>query len=556
MNRFLSIIILTTVGLSCKKAPGAQPQPPAGPFSVISLLINGGSATYNVPSKPTIKIIFSAPVDQHSAAGNNITLVNAGTGAAITLTITAFLNSDSTLEVLPSASLQPLTRYTFSITTGLQSSQKASLSSGATRNFITAIDSTDKFPRITDSALLDLVESQTLKYFYDFGHPVSGMTRERSSSGDVVTTGGSGFGVMAILAGIQRNFISRQQGLARIQTIVNFLATKAQRYHGAFPHWMNGSTGATIPFSTQDDGADLVETAYLVQGLLTARQYFNSTTDVTEITVRDSINAIWQNVDWGWFRNSGQNKLYWHWSPGYNWSTNQAITGWNEAFITYVLAASAPLDSIPRSVYDNGWAGNGSIRNGNTYYGIQLPLGPDRGGPLFFAHYSFLGINPHDLSDAYANYWTQDTAHTRINYNYCIANPQGFNGYSALCWGLTASDDNISGYSAHSPTNDLGVISPTAALSSLPYAPAESMAALHFFYYTLGDKLWGQYGFTDAFNLSNPWFDTDCLAIDQGPEIIMIENYRSGLLWNLFMSCPEIKKGLKNLGFSSPYLNL
>jgi hypothetical protein len=234
---------------------------------------------------------------------------------------------------------------------------------------------------------------------------------------------------------------------------------------------------------------------------------------------------------------------------------NQTITGWNEAFITYVLAASAPVDSIPRIVYDNGWAGNGAIRNGASYFGVPLPLGPAQGGPLFFTHYSFLGINPHDLSDAYANYWTQDTAHTRINYNYCVANPQGFYGYSPQNWGLTASDDNISGYSAHSPANDLGIISPTAAISSLPYAPAESMKAIRFFYYTLGDKTWGQYGFTDAFNLSNPWFDSDCVAIDQGPQIIMIENYRSGLLWNLFMSCPEIKSGLKRLGFSSPYLS-
>jgi hypothetical protein len=473
---------------------------------------------------------------------------------ATPLTISAFLNRDSVLEVQPSVSLQPITRYTFSITTGLQSSQKVGLSSGLTRNLITAIDSTDKFPRITDSALLDLVESRTFKYFWEFGHPISGLARERNSSGDLVTSGGSGFGVMAILVGIQRNFITRSQGLARIQTIVNFLSTKSLRYHGAFPHWLNGATGATLPFSTQDDGADLVETAYLMQGLLTARQYFNSTADATETAVRNSITSIWQTVDWNWFRQNGQNTLYWHWSPTYNWSTNQTVTGWNEALITYVLAASAPVGSIPRIVYDNGWAANGSIRNERTYFGVQLPLGPPSGGPLFFAHYSFLGIDPHGLSDAYANYWTQDTAHVRINYNYCVANPQAYTGYSSQCWGLTASDDNA-GYSAHSPTNDPGVISPTAAISSLPYTPGESLNALRFFYYKLGDKIWGTYGFTDAFNLTNPWFANSYLAIDQGPEIVMIENYRSGLLWNLFMSCPEIRTGLKNLGFSSPYLN-
>ncbi|HEY4155487.1 MAG TPA: glucoamylase family protein, partial [Puia sp.] len=414
---------------------------------------------------------------------------------------------------------------------------------------------TNKFPPVTDSALLTLVEQQTFKYFYDFGHPVSGLARERNSSGDVVTTGGSGFGIMSLLVGIQRNFISRASGLARLRLIVDFLSTKAQRYHGAFPHWMNGATGETVPFSPQDDGADLVETSYMLQGLLCARQYFNNTSDPDETALRDSINSIWQGVDWQWFRQNGQDVLYWHWSPDMGWAINMKISGWDEALIVYALAASAPAGAISKTVYDNGWAQNGTMRNGNSYYGITLPLGPPLGGPLFFAHYSFLGINPAGLSDAYANYWTQNTAHAQINYKYCVANPMGYYGYSNLCWGLTASDDNISGYSAHSPTNDLGIISPTAAISSLPYTPTESMNALKFFYYTLGDKLWGEYGFVDAFSLSDPWFADSYLAIDQGPEIVMIENYRSGLLWNLFMSCPEIKTGMKALGFQSPRLN-
>jgi hypothetical protein len=265
------------------------------------------------------------------------------------------------------------------------------------------------------------------------------------------------------------------------------------------------------------------------------------------------INNLWNAVDWNWYRQNGQDILYWNWSPDYGWAVNVPVRGWSEALITYVLAASAPTDSVPRSAYDNGWARGGAMKNGKSFFGIPLPLGPDYGGPLFFAHYSFLGINPNGLSDAYASYWTQDTAHARINYLYCVNNPSQFNGYSAACWGLTASDEQ-GGYSAHAPQNDDGVISPTAAISSLPYTPVESMNALRFFYYKLGDKIWGQYGFADAFNLTNPWFDNDFLAIDQGPQIVMIENYRSGLLWNLFMSCPEIKTGMKKLGFQSPNL--
>jgi len=416
------------------------------------------------------------------------------------------------------------------------------------------VDTPDKFPRIPDTTLLDLVQKQTLTYFWDFGHPVSGLARERTSSGDVVTTGGSGFGIMAILAGVSRKFITHSDGLTRLQSIVSFLSdtTKVHRYHGAFSHWLNGATGATVPFSNLDDGGDIVETSYLFQGLLCARQFFNSTTDAGEIALRDAINRLWSAIDYGWYRQNGQNTLYWNWSPDHDWAINLKVTGWNEALITYILAASAPTNPIPRAVYDNGWTTHGLFANGKNFFGVNLPLGPDQGGPLFFSHYSFLGLDPHGLQDYYANYWAQDSAHCRINYLYCVNNPKHFNGYGPNCWGLTASDDP-SGYSAHAPGNDDGVITPSAAISSLPYAPAESMNALRFFYYKIGDKCWGKYGFTDAFKADLQWIDSDCLAIDQGPEIVMIENYRSGLLWNLFMSCPEIQQGLKNLGFTSPH---
>jgi len=377
------------------------------------------------------------------------------------------------------------------------------------------------------------------------------MAKERLTS-DVCTTGGTGFGIMGIPVAIERNFITRAEGLTRMTKLVNFLDQKCSKYHGAFAHWINGSTGATIPFSAHDDGADLVETSYLLEGLLAARQYFDGT-DSNETNLRNTINKLYQNVDWNFFRN-GQNTLYWHWSPNYGWDTYQQVNGWNEALITYVMAASSPTHPINLFTYKNGWARNGAIKNGNTYYGTVLPLGPSNGGPLFFEHYSFMGINPNGLTDAYADYQQQTLAHTKINYNYCVANPKRYNGYSDSCWGLTASDDNISFYLAHEPNNDDGVLTPTAALSSFPYTPAQSMAALQFFYYKLGDKLWNSnYGFKDAFNLTNPWFDSDYLAIDQLPIVVMIENYRSGLIWDLFMKCPEVKTGMTTLGFSSPH---
>ncbi|MES2447796.1 MAG: glucoamylase family protein [Bacteroidota bacterium] len=511
---------------------------------------NNGTLKYTgLNLKPVIKFNFTEAINPATittgilltdASGNNIT------------TTATLSNGDKTLNITPQLDLNSFTSYTLAINNNLKSSTGGRLINPVNINLISGLNDTDKFPRITDEELLTLVQKQTFKYFWDFAHPVSGMARERNTSGNTVTSGGSGFGVMAIITGIHRGFITKAEGLARLQKIVDFLKNKATRHHGAYSHWMDGNTGATLPFSAKDNGADLVETSFLMSGLITARQYFAGN-DAAETTLRADINAIYNGVEWAWFRKDNSNTLYWHWSPTNAWEMNLPVQGWNECLITYVMAASSPTSSIPKSVYDQGWARNGAMRNGNTYYGVQLPLGTTNGGPLFLEHYSFLGINPNGLVDAYANYETQTKAHTLINYNYCVANPAKNIGYGPDCWGLTASDIP-NGYGANSPTNDRGVISPTAALSSFPYTPTESMQALKFFYYKLGDKIWKEYGFVDAFALNEPWFASSHLAIDQGPIIIMIENHRSKLLWNLFMSAPEVKTGMKNLGFTSPNL--
>ena len=410
---------------------------------------------------------------------------------------------------------------------------------------------------ITDNELLTLVQKQTFRYFWDFAHPVSGMARERSNQSfgygdEVVTSGGTGFGVMAIIVAAERGWITRDAASQHLLKMVRFLS-KADKYHGVFPHWMNGTTGKTIPFSQKDDGADLVETSYLFQGLLSVRQYFNQD-NTTETELRNSINTLWNNVEWNWFTKSSEEVLYWHWSPNYGWEMNFAIRGYNECLIVYVLAASGERFPVSSAVYHQGWAQSSFFKNGKEFYGIKLPLGFDYGGPLFFSHYSFLGLNPTNLIDQYANYWEQNRNHTLINRAWCIDNPKKFKGYGENCWGLTASD-NFEGYNAHAPNNDLGVITPTAALSAFPYTPDYSMQALKHFYFDLGDKIWSEYGFVDSFSETKNWYATSHLAIDQGPIIVMIENYRTGLIWKLFMSCPEVQNGLKKLGFSSTYIN-
>ena len=419
--------------------------------------------------------------------------------------------------------------------------------------------------RISDDSLLTLTQERTFQYFWDGAEPHSGMARERyhvngvypQNDKNVVTTGGSGFGIMAILVGIKRHFITEQQGVNRLEKIVNFLEN-ADRFHGVYPHWLHGKTGRVKPFSQKDDGGDLVETSYLVQGLLTARQYLRKDGGQEEKLLATEIDSLWRTVEWDWHTKGGENVLYWHWSPDYGWAMNFPIHGYNETLITYVLAASSPTHGVSAEVYHQGWAQNGDIKANVTTYGYQLQLrhnGSEKyGGPLFWAHYSYLGMDPHGLVDRYANYWKENKDQTLINREWCIKNPKGYKGYGKDLWGLTASY-SISGYVAHKPGHDLGVISPTAALSSFPYTPDYSMDVLENLYYNYGDKTFGPYGFFDALSVDKNWYPKKYLAIDQGPIVDMIENYRSGMLWDLFMSSPEVQKGLKKLGFQSPHFN-
>ena len=432
---------------------------------------------------------------------------------------------------------------------------------------LTALNPAGAQKKLSDSALLDTVERRTFEYFWSGAEPNSGMAPERiHMDGDypdhdqhIVATGGSGFGVMAILAGIERGYITREQGLQRLEKIISFLE-KADRFHGAFPHWINGKTGHVKPFGQKDNGGDLVETSFLFEGLLCARQYFKDGNE-EEKKLSARIDKLWKDVDYDWYRNGGQNVLYWHWSPDYAWQMNFPVHGYNECLIFYILGASSPTHAVPAEVYHEGWAENGAISKTTFYKNDTLHLryqgNPPHGASLFWAHYSFVGLDPHGLKDKYADYWKEMASLSHINYQWCVDNPKHYKGYSDSSWGLTASY-SIKFYAAHAPNdeNDLGVISPTAAISSIVYTPQQSLAAIRHWYEddSLRNIIWGKYGFYDAFSEDAKWYKPWYLAIDQGPEVAMIENYRSGLLWKLFMSCPEIQTGLKKLGFESHYI--
>ncbi len=525
MKRLIFFAAVLLAALSC----GTEKQQEALPRAmVLSVTIDGrpvldGSSVSGISLSPRIVVEFSREI----------------TVDAVSLAVLAFNGPElrgevdapeaSVLVLTPSEPLSPLRKYGLGITAG--ESFGVDLVEGFSFSFTTTYDTSDKFPRISDEELFDKVQRAAFDYFWDYAHPVSGLARERLGSGETVTTGGSGFGLMAIIVGIERGWISREEGAQRMLTIVRFLQG-AERFHGAWPHWMDGTTGKVKAFSTKDDGADLVETAFMVEGLLAARQYFTRT-DAVETEIRSTVKTLWEEVEWTWFQQGGQKVLYWHWSPTYDWQMNMHIRSWNEALMVYVLAASSPTYPITKEVYDKGW-------NGTNSYNFK--------DPLFFVHYSFMGLDPRGLKDSYADYWEQNCRHVRTNYEYCVNSKAGY-GYSAECWGLTASD-YYKGYIASSPANDTGTVAPTAALASFPYMPEEAMAAMKFFYYTLGDKLWGPYGFYDSFALKERWFATSYIAIDQGPIVVMMENYRSGLLWDIFMRDEDVLRGLAALGFT------
>lgn len=410
--------------------------------------------------------------------------------------------------------------------------------------------------RHSDEELLELVQRETFGYFWEGAHAASGLaldrhTRQSDAADGPVAIGGSGFGALALIVACERRWVTRRQALARFDRMLDCLE-QATRYHGMYPHLIRGDTGETIAFGPQDDGGDLVETAFLFQGLLCARAYFDGAT-AAEARLRERVTRLWHAAEWRWFIQKGRHALTWHWSPTFGFARNFEVRGWNECLIAYVLAAGAPEHPVPPDAYHEGWACGRDFINGHSYEGIELPLGPAWGGPLFFAHFSFCGLDPRGLADRYADYWRQCVSHTRINYAYCVRNPHHYRGYGPACWGLSASD-SVEGYAAHAPDNDLGVITPAAALSSFAYAPAEAMAALRHFYEDLGARIYGRFGFVEGFSEQRDWYAESYVAINEGPLICMIENYRSGLLWRLCMRIPEVQSGLRALAFTSPHL--
>ncbi len=544
-NAVIAALLIMITACSCKK----ETNEPVGELSLVSQKIENKNTTSDLVLlsgySPVIEFNFSQKIDSKSIQ-QAVSWTNTSTSEKVELDV-SLSNGDSCMSLKPKNPLNSyLSIYNISVIRNLKSQTGAYLNGKIDFDMRTGVDPSDKFPRVSDDELLDIIQKTTFNFFWTDGSPDCGLSLDASERPLTdCTIGGSGFGIMFIPAAIERGFITRDEGLARMMKIVDFLKNKADRFHGAFPHRINGATGkVNLWQGPDDDGADLLETSFMMMGLLTVRQYFDLST-TNETNLRNDITALYEAVEWTWFTRGGQNALYWLWSPTVEWKATFMCKGWNETLITYVLAASSPTHSIDKVAYENGWATNGSIKNGKTFYGYTLPFGPDYGGWPGYSQYSFLGINPFGLKDQYGDFELQLKNVHLINRAYCVENRKGFYNYNENCWGYLGS-----------PTTDKGLIQPYVVLGGLPYAPEEAMKAIRHFYYVLGDKIFQRNGFSGDFNLQNTPITVgkQVFAYDQLNYIVAIENYRSGLIWDLFTSCPEVKAGMRKLGFTAPYL--
>ena len=311
--------------------------------------------------------------------------------------------------------------------------------------------------------VLDRQQKAAFEFFYSGADPETGMAYEGNNRGNTVTTGGSGFGVMALIVGVERGWITREAGVDRVSRIVRFL-TEADRYKGAWSHWY-APDGSYVAFGDQKATGDLVESSFMMAGLLAAYEYFDGE-DEAETSLREGIDNLYRTVDWSGYTGDSGDGLYWLWYSETD-TYSLKISGWNEALVTYLMALAAPEGHcIDAATYKRGW--NLQSFPQRKTYGYELPLGNELGGPLFFSHYTFLGFDPRFMQDGNAWYWRQNLSHTMVNRHYCIHSaPESFD-YGVDMWGLTAcyGAGSSPSYSARNPQNDDGVIAPTAALSA------------------------------------------------------------------------------------------
>jgi hypothetical protein len=407
--------------------------------------------------------------------------------------------------------------------------------------------------QLTDDELLDAIQEPAFQFFWNEANPANGLIRDRSQPGSPASIASVGFGLSAICVGADHGWVTRGQAATRVRTTLNTFYTGPQGtaasgtigFRGFFYHFLDMNTATR--FVTWDNvELSSIDSALLMAGILDARQYFDSP-DTDEVAIRAMADSLESRMDWTFFRNNTAG-VYMGWKPGTGFAGFGLWQGYNEAMILYLLALGSPSHPAPTFVWTTWTSGY----NYTTQYGQTYVVFP----PLFGHQYSHCWVDFRNIQDLYMrnhtplNYFENSRRATLAQQAYCIANPGGWVGYNDSTWGITASDAPT-GYSARGAPpaqNDDGTLAPTAVAGSLPFAWDICLPALRNFYNNY-PSLWGPYGFRDAFNPTANWYDPDYIGIDEGPIVLMIENHRTGKVWNRMMAHPSIQTGLSRAGF-------
>lgn len=436
-----------------------------------------------------------------------------------------------------------------------------------------------------DDPFLDTLQVQTFAYFWDLANPVNGLVPDRAPTPSFASVAAVGFGLTAYPIGVERGYIARGEARQRVFTTLRFLWEAPQGpepagtigYRGFYYHFLDMGSGARF----EQTELSTIDTALLLAGILVCREYFDGA-DPDETAIRELADSIYGRVDWGWAQRDPPG-VSMAWRPESGFSSHD-WRGYNEAMILYVLALGSPTHPIEPAAWDF-WV---SSYQWGEFYG-QEHVGFE---PLFGHQYSHVWIDFRGIQDGYMrgrglDYFENSRRATYAQRAYAEDNPAGWRGYGGDIWGLTACDGPLDGtieiggvqrqffsYRARGASftrvEDDGTIAPTAVGGSVPFAPEITIPALKAMRVRYGEYLFGEYGFLDAFNPTLTtqvslkhgrvvpdvgWFDTDYLGIDQGPILIMMENYRSELIWELMKKNASIVRGLRRAGFSGGWLD-
>lgn len=388
----------------------------------------------------------------------------------------------------------------------------------------------------SEDQLLDLVERSAFGYFWNEANPQNGLIKDRCyafgpDQRKIASIAAVGFGLSAICVADKRGWVSREAAYERVYTTLKFFQRSAQKYNGFFFHYYEMDTGAPL------HGCEIssIDTGLLLAGILTVKNYYKGT------EVETMARTLLEQVNWQWMMNN-ENYLSMAWFPG-NRFLPHLWRDYNEAIMLYFFGVGSPTYPIPASVW-------GSIdREKFKYAGGEFVVAAGENS-LFEHQYPQVWLDLRGLIDQNGvDYFDNSAAATIANRQWCLDNAKKYKTFAAGFWGLTACDGPNEYVVNGAPYGNCdGTVAPTAPIGSIPFTPELAIEQIRK-YFTLNERLWGKYGFVDAFNLDKDWFSSVYIGIDQGPIVLMIENHRTGMIWDLVRDDPMIRMSCDKMGF-------